>query len=91
MDANQDGKRTKAGQVSYKIENLPAYWREKEVGAHANVSVSWLRKMRAEDRGIPYIKLEDHSIRYKIQDVLDYLENARAGFTGQEVSRRKNP
>ena len=52
------------------------YLKEKEVAAITGFSVYTLQRMRFEHKGINYIKL-GRSIRYKLEDVLAYMESHR--------------
>jgi len=49
------------------------YITEKQVSAMTNLALSTLRNHRFNGVGIPYVKL-DKSVRYKLQDVIDYFE-----------------
>lgn len=47
---------------------------EKEVSKMTGISVSTLQKQRFFGRGIPYCKVGAKSVRYNLQDVVDYME-----------------
>jgi len=48
-----------------------------------DVSVQSLRRMRCLGRGPRFRKLNNYSIRYKVSDVLAWLENQPAGGGGR--------
>lgn len=52
------------------------YLNEKEVSEFTGLALSTLRNHRFERKGIPYSKL-GKSVRYSLQDVLDYCESRR--------------
>ena len=54
----------------------PQYINEIQVSKITGIALSTLRNHRFEGRGIPYIKLKK-SVRYKYQDVIDYMESRR--------------
>lgn len=47
---------------------------EKEVSKMTGISVSTLQKQRFRGKGIPYSKVGVKSVRYNLQDVVDYME-----------------
>jgi predicted DNA-binding transcriptional regulator AlpA len=56
------------------------YLTEKEVAAITGRALSTLRNERFMRRGLPYYKVGGRSIRYKIEDVIAYMESRRIGF-----------
>ena len=50
--------------------------REVEVAKMLGVSQSKLRNDRCQRRGLPYHKV-DHTIRYSLTDILEYMEKKR--------------
>ena len=58
----------------------PQYLSPKEAGSFLGVSVNLLQKWRTQGVGIPYAKMGSSSssiIRYKIDDLLAYVENQK--------------
>ena len=58
----------------------PQYLSPKEAGSFLGVSVNLLQKWRTQGVGIPYVKMGSSSssiIRYKIDDLLAYVENQK--------------
>jgi len=53
---------------------------EKEAAVVVGRAVSTLRNERFLRRGIPYLKVSMRSIRYRTQDVLDFMEARRITF-----------
>jgi hypothetical protein len=58
------------------------YLSEKKVSEMTGIPVSSLQKQRHYRRGIPYSKLEK-LVRYKLQDVIDYLERHKITHDAQ--------
>lgn len=56
------------------------YLNEAEVAAITGRAVSTLRNERHLCRGLSYLKVGGRSIRYKLQDVLIYMEKQRISF-----------
>jgi predicted DNA-binding transcriptional regulator AlpA len=56
------------------------YLTEKEVAAITGRALSTLRNERFMRRGLPYYKVGGRSIRYKIEDVIAYMESRRIAF-----------
>ncbi|MFH1491244.1 MAG: hypothetical protein ABII06_20240 [Pseudomonadota bacterium] len=56
------------------------YLNEVETAAVTGRAVATLRNERHLCRGIPYLKVGGRSIRYKLQDVLSYMERRRITF-----------
>lgn len=56
------------------------YLNEKEVAALTGRSVHTLRNERHLRRGIPYCKISIRSIRYRNQDVSEFMEARRISF-----------
>ena len=53
---------------------------EVETAALTGRAVSTLRNERHLCRGIPYLKVSKRSIRYKLDDVLAFMERRRIAF-----------
>ena len=58
------------------MENEEKYITERETHGITHFALSTLRNHRHLGIGIPYIKLK-RSIRYKLSDVIGYMENRR--------------
>ena len=56
------------------------YLNEEEVAALTGRALSTLRNERFLRRGIPYLKISARSIRYKLMDVLEFMESRRITF-----------
>ena len=56
------------------------YLDEREAAVVSTRAVSTLRNDRHLRRGIPYLKVGGRSVRYKIQDVLRFMEARRISF-----------
>ena len=56
---------------------------EKETALLTGRALNTLRNERHLRRGIPYLKVGARSIRYKIQDVLTFMESRRISFEDQ--------
>jgi len=52
---------------------IPQYITEQEVSSITSRAVPTLRNDRHLNRGIPYCKIS-RSVRYKVQDVIDFME-----------------
>lgn len=68
-----------------KIENVTEllkkpYLNEVEAAAITRRAVSTLRNERHLRRGIPYLKIGRRSIRYKLEDILSFMEGRRVSF-----------
>lgn len=57
---------------------------EKEVAALTGRAVSTLRNERHLRRGLPYCKVSRRTIRYRIQDVMGFMEARRIVFDQEE-------
>ena len=57
----------------------PKYLNEVEVSQITGVALSTLRNQRFAGIGIPYCKL-GRSVRYSLQDVIDYMESRKIQF-----------
>ncbi len=53
---------------------------EKETAILTGRAVSTLRNERHLRRGIPYLKVSQRTIRYKLEDVLLFMESRRITF-----------
>ena len=58
------------------MNSTAQYLTEAQVSELTSIALSTLRNHRFERRGIPYVKLS-RSVRYKLQDVIDYMESHR--------------
>lgn len=56
------------------------YLNEKEVAALTGRALSTLRNERFMRRGIPYAVVGQRSIRYRLTDVIKYMEKTRITF-----------
>lgn len=56
------------------------YLNEREVAAITGRALSTLRNERFMRRGIPYAVVGQRSIRYRLTDVLQYMEKTRITF-----------
>jgi len=56
------------------------YLNEMEAAALSGRAVSTLRNERHLRRGLPYLKVSKRTIRYKLQDVLSFMEGRRITF-----------
>lgn len=56
------------------------YLNETETAALTGRAVPTLRNERHLRRGLPYLKIGGRSIRYKLQDVIAYMEGRRISF-----------
>jgi len=64
--------------------NNHQYLNEKQVSSLTGIALPTLRNWRFECRGIPYIKVgHGRSVRYLLQDVIDYMESGRIQFGDQ--------
>jgi len=53
---------------------------EKETSKLTGRALSTLRNERHMRRGIPYLKVSQRTIRYKLEDVLSFMESRRITF-----------
>jgi len=63
------------------------YLTEQEVAVLTSRSVHTLRNERHLRRGIPYLKISERSVRYKLEDVVAAMEARRISF--EDVSEPK--
>jgi len=63
------------------------YLSDKEVSKITGIRVGTLRNNRYQRKGIPYVKLTSKMCRYKLSDVLAYMEQNRIGI--DRPGRRK--
>ena len=56
------------------------YLSEKEVAAITGLALSTLRNSRHMRRGIPYAVVGQRSIRYRLTDVIKFMEKTRITF-----------
>lgn len=59
---------------------------EMETAELTGRAVSTLRNERHLQRGIPYLKISKRSIRYKLNDVLSYMERQRISFDTESAT-----
>ena len=64
----------------------PQYLTETQTSELTSIPLSTLRNNRFERKGIPYIKL-NRSVRYKITDVVDYMDKHRVDLGKQTIER----
>ena len=57
--------------------NIPKYIDEKEVARITGRALSTLRNERFNRRGIPFYKISGRSIKYKLEDVIHFMESCR--------------
>ncbi len=70
---------------SFKIDNIAEllkkpYLNEVETAAITGRALSTLRNDRFLRRGLPYLRVGGRSIRYKLEDVLAFMEARRVAF-----------
>lgn len=58
---------------------------EREVAAITGRALSTLRNERHLRRGVPYLRVGRRSIRYKLDDVMSFMQSRRISF--EEVTR----
>ena len=56
------------------------YLNEMEVAAITGRAISTLRNERFMRKGLPYYKIGGRSIRYKVEDVISYMEGRKITF-----------
>lgn len=56
------------------------YLSEKEAATLTGRSVHTLRNERHLRRGLPYLKVGQRTVKYKLDDVLSYMEQRRITF-----------
>jgi hypothetical protein len=56
------------------------YLNEKETAELTGRALSTLRNDRHLRRGLPYLKIGRRAIRYKLEDILAFMENHRITF-----------
>lgn len=59
--------------------DIAKYLSEKEVSGITGIALSTLRNHRSLRKGIPYMKIY-RSIKYSLEDVLDFMESHRILF-----------
>ncbi len=67
--------------------DIPQYITEQEVSSITSRAVPTLRNDRHLNRGIPYCKIS-RSVRYKVQDVIDFMEAKKIQTEVQQSQRR---
>lgn len=82
MDGTNAGKKNTAEKTIINIGELlkKPYLNEMEAAALSGRAVSTLRNERHLRRGLPYLKVSKRTIRYKLQDVLAFMEGRRITF-----------
>lgn len=63
----------------YELLKKP-FLNEKEAAALTGRAVSTLRNDRCLRKGMPYLRVGERSIRYRLRDVLEYMEKQRITF-----------
>jgi hypothetical protein len=48
-----------------------------ELAARLKMSVGTLMNWRSQEKGPPFLKLEDDTVRYKVVDVIEWEEKSR--------------
>lgn len=66
-----------AGEINF-LKKI--YLNEKETSKFTGRALSSLRNDRHLRRGIPYLKVGPRTIRYKLQDVIEFMERNRVTF-----------
>ena len=61
------------------METQERYLTEKECSDITSFALPTLRNHRFQRRGIPYSKL-NRAVRYRLKDILDYMESHRIDF-----------
>lgn len=61
------------------MENI-RYLTEKEVSDMTRMALSTLRNDRSQRRGLPYCKVGKKSIRYRLDDVISFMEARKIRF-----------
>ncbi len=56
---------------------------EKETAELTGRAISTLRNERHLQRGIPYLKVSRRTIRYRLDDVISFMEARRISFDGE--------
>ena len=69
--------------------SIHKYLDEKSVANITGIGVQTLRNARFLRTGIPYVKL-NRSIRYSLQDVIDYMESRKIQTEGYHKIGGKN-
>ncbi len=66
---------------------IPTYLTETQVSKMTGIALSTLRNQRFERRGCPYLKIGmfGRSVRYKLSDVIDYMEARRIQTEGVQT------
>lgn len=63
--------------IENKIDVKELYLTEKEAAAITKDKLPTLRNNRHLRRGIPYLKIGGRGIRYKLSDIMFYMESVR--------------
>ncbi len=71
-----ENKFKKLKEVIKMTNNLPKYLNERECADMTGIGIQTLRNARFNRTGIPYVKLT-RSIRYSVQDILEYFESRK--------------
>ncbi len=56
---------------------IPQYLNERQVSKIVGRAIQTLRNDRHRGQGIPYVKMGQRSVRYKLSDVLVFMESRR--------------
>lgn len=62
---------------------------EHQVAEITNMSLAWLRKKRITGGGIPFSKM-GRTVKYRLSDVQDYMEQRLVRSTSEYQSNQKN-
>ena len=62
------------------------YLTEKQVTEITNIATQTLRNNRSKGQGLPYVKIS-RSVRYSLEDVIEYMEGHRVVPSGTRVSQ----
>jgi hypothetical protein len=54
--------------------NLECLITEKQTSEVLNLTPRWLQKKRMEGGGIPFVRISSRCVRYRMRDVLDWIE-----------------
>jgi len=66
--------------MSNSMSNTPQYLTETQVAERTGFALSTLRNHRFQRMGIPYLKIGKRSVRYRLDDVIAYMEQNRIHF-----------
>ena len=58
-------------------EVIPVYLNEKQVSKMTGFALSTLRNSRFNRSGIPYLKIGKKSVRYRYDDIINFMDRYR--------------